>query len=47
MNINYLSLFPDFEGAARHCNMALHEQHRNGLKRILADLPHFFDALFD
>jgi hypothetical protein len=23
MNINFLSLFPDFEGAARHCNMAL------------------------
>jgi hypothetical protein len=26
MNINYLSLFPDFEGAARHCNMALFDE---------------------
>lgn len=25
MNINYLSLFPDHEGAARHCNLALVE----------------------
>lgn len=25
MNVNYLSLFPDFEGAARHANMGLHE----------------------
>lgn len=32
MNVNYLSLFPDFEGAARHCNMALHEQHLMGLR---------------
>lgn len=32
MNINYLSLFPDVEGAARHCNMALYEQHRGGLR---------------
>ena len=32
MNINYLSLFPDFEGAARHCDMALREQHRMGLR---------------
>ena len=34
MNINYLSLFPDFEGAAKHCNMALLEQepHRMGLR---------------
>jgi len=25
MNISYLSLFPDFEGAAKYCNMALQE----------------------
>ena len=25
MNVNYLSLFPDFEGAAKHCNLALRE----------------------
>ena len=23
MNINYLSLFPDLEGAAKYCNMQL------------------------
>ncbi len=32
MNINYLSLFPDFEGAAKHCNMAIEEQFRGGLR---------------
>jgi hypothetical protein len=26
MNINYLSLFPDVEGAAKYCNMALQER---------------------
>lgn len=26
MNVNYLSLFPDYEGAAKHCNMALTER---------------------
>jgi hypothetical protein len=26
MNVNYLSLVPDFEGAAKHCNMALIER---------------------
>lgn len=26
MNINYLSLFPDHEGAAKHCNLALTER---------------------
>jgi hypothetical protein len=30
MNVNYLSLFPDFDGAAKHCNLALHER-RYGL----------------
>jgi hypothetical protein len=25
MNINYMTLFPDFEGAAKHCNLALDE----------------------
>lgn len=29
MNINYLSLFPDFDGAAKYCNMTLREQTRN------------------
>lgn len=33
MNINYLSLFPDFEGAARHCNMTLFDEPR-GLSRV-------------
>jgi len=32
MNINYLSLFPDFEGAAKHCNMALQERGAIGLR---------------
>lgn len=32
MNVNYLSLFPDFEGAAKHCNMALHEGGFFGLR---------------
>ena len=32
MNVNYLSLFPDHEGAARHCNMTLLEQQRVGLR---------------
>lgn len=32
MNINYLSLFPDFEGAAKHCNMALEDEFRGGLR---------------
>ncbi len=26
MRINYLSLFPDFEGAAKYCNMAIRER---------------------
>jgi hypothetical protein len=26
MNVNYLSLFPDLEGAARYCNMAMKER---------------------
>jgi hypothetical protein len=32
MNINYLSLFPDFEGAAKHCNLALREQIHSGIR---------------
>lgn len=32
MNINYLSLFPDFEGAAKHCNLAVEDQFRGGIR---------------
>lgn len=32
MNINYLSLFPDFEGAAKHCNLALEDSFRGGFR---------------
>lgn len=32
MNINFLSLFPDFAGAALHCNLALKARHRFGLR---------------
>ena len=32
MNINYLSLFPDVEGAAKHCNMAHIENTWSGIR---------------
>jgi hypothetical protein len=32
MGVNYLNLFPDLEGAARHCNMGLHEGEFFGLR---------------
>lgn len=32
MNVNWLSLFPDFEGAARHCNLTLLEGRFEGAR---------------
>ena len=32
MNINYLSLFPDYDGAAQHCNLAVEDQFRAGIR---------------